>query len=137
MGNLKDTYWKNMTASNSSTGQFENIHSEFSSESDSDISIETEAETETESETYSSDSEASCTSNLQSIDRNNNKWHHVLDRDNDEPSFTRNISPLWTPCPINCIPSTWMPHEYVIMLLGDEFIDLLVEETNRYEDVKQ
>ena len=30
-----------------------------------------------------------------------------------------------------------MPHEYVIMLLGDEFIDLLVEETNRYEDVKQ
>lgn len=95
-----------MTASNSSTGQFENIRSEFSSEFDSDISIETEAETETESETYSCDSEASCTSNLQSIDRNNNEWNHALDRDNDEPSFTGNVSPLWTPCPINCISST-------------------------------
>ena len=30
-----------------------------------------------------------------------------------------------------------MPHEYVIMLLGDELIDLLVEETNLYGDAKQ
>ena len=30
-----------------------------------------------------------------------------------------------------------MPREYFIMLLGDEFIDLLVEETNRYGDAKQ
>ena len=59
------------------------------------------------------------------------------DRDNDEPNFPQNFSPLGTPGPINCIPSTSMPHEYVIMLLGDEFIDLLVEETNCYGDAKQ
>ena len=71
---------------------------------------------------------------LHNIDRNSHEWHQVLDLDNDEPSFTRNFSPLGTPGPINCIPSTI---EYVIMLLGDEFIDLLVEETNRYGDIKQ
>ena len=59
------------------------------------------------------------------------------DRDNDEPNFPQNFSPLGTPGPINCIPSTSMPHEYVLMLLGDEFIDLLVEETNCYGDAKQ
>ena len=115
-----------MTASSSSTGQCENIRSGFSSESGSDISIETEAETETESETGSSDSEASSMGNLQNIDRNNHEWHQVLNLDNDERSFTRNFSSVGTPGPINCIPSTSMPHEYVIMLLGDEFIDLLV-----------
>ena len=78
-----------MAASSSSTGQYENIRSGFSSESDSDISIETETETEIESETDSSDSEASFMGNLQNIDRNNHEWHHqVLDLDNDEPSFT-------------------------------------------------
>ena len=44
---------------------------------------------------------------------------------------------MGTPGPINCIPPTSMPHEYVIMLLGDEFIDLLVKETNLYGDAKQ
>ena len=41
---------------------------------------------------------------------------------------------MGSPGPISCIPSTSMSHEYVIMLLGDESIDLLVEETeNCYE----
>ena len=74
--------------------------------------------------------------NLQNINRNNNEWHQVLDQENDQPNFTQNFSPVGTPGPINCIPSTPMPHEY-IMLLGDEFIDLLVEETNHYGDVRQ
>ena len=30
-----------------------------------------------------------------------------------------------------------MPQEYVIMLLGDKFIDLLMEGTNLYGDSKQ
>ena len=128
---------KHGSKSSSSTGQCKNTHSGFSSESDSDFSVETETETETESETDSSDSEASFMGNLQNIDRNNNKWHQVLDWDNHEPSFTQNFSPVGTPGLINCIPSTSMPHEYVIMLLGVEFIDLLAEETNRYGDVKQ
>ena len=70
--------------------------------------------------------------NLQDIDRNNSDWLQVLARDNDEPNF----SSLGTPRPISCIAPNSMPHEYV-MLLGDEFIDLPVEETNRYGDAKQ
>ena len=72
----------------------ENIHSGFSSESESDISIETETETETESDTDSSDSEASFMGNLQDVDRNNDEWRQVLDRDNDEPNFL-NIFLCW------------------------------------------
>ena len=68
--------------------------------------------------------------NLQDIDRNNSEWHLM------NQIFLK-ISPFGTSGPINCIPSTSMPHEYVIMLLGDEFIDLLVEETNCYGDAKQ
>ena len=134
IGNLEATYSNkhgsqiNMAASSSSPGLHENIHSGFSLESDSDISTETETETETESETDTSDSEPIFMGNLQDIDKNNSEWHQVLDRDNDEPNFPQNFSPLGTPGPINCIPSTSIPHEYVIMLLGDEFIDLLVEE---------
>ena len=75
--------------------------------------------------------------NLQDTDRNNSDWHQVLARDNDEPNFHQNFSSLGTPRPISCIAPNSMPHEYVIMLLGDEFIDLPVEETNRYGDAKQ
>ena len=75
--------------------------------------------------------------NLQDIDRNNSDWHQVLARENDEPNFHKNFSPLGTPGPISCIAPNSMPREYFIMLLGDEFIDLLVEETNRYGDAKQ
>ena len=126
-----------MAASCNSTGLHENIQSGFSSESDSDISIETGNETETESEQDSSDSEANFMGNLQDIDRNNSDWHQVLTRENDEPNFHKNFSPFGTPGPISCIAPNSMPRKYVIMLLGDEFIDLLVEETNRYGDAKQ
>ena len=83
-----------MAASSSSTGQDENIHSGFSSESESDISIATETKTETESDTDSSDSEASFMGNLQDVDRNNDEWRQVLDRDTDEPNFL-NIFLCW------------------------------------------
>ena len=92
--NLEAMCSKNMAANSSSTGQDENIHSGFSSESESDISIETETETETESDTDSSDSEASFMGNLQDVDRNNDEWRQVLDRDNDEPNFL-NIFLCW------------------------------------------
>ena len=71
--------------------------------------------------------------NLQDIDRNSREWHQVLD--NDAPNFPQNFSPLGTPGPINCIPPTSMPHEYVIMLLGDELIDLIfMEMQNSYQN---
>ena len=78
--------------------------------------------------------------NLQDIHRNNSEWHQVLDRDNDEPSsknFPLSFYPLGTPGPINCIPSMSMPHEFVIMLLADEFTHLLMQKTNSHGDAKQ
>ena len=134
--NLEVMYSKNVTASSSSTGHCENILSGFSSESVSDISVETETEMETESEIDSSNSEASFMDNLQNINENNNEWHQVSDQGNNQPNFTQHFSPVGTPGPINCIPSTSITHDYV-MLLGDEFIDLLVKETNCNGDVIQ
>ena len=70
--------------------------------------------------------------NLQDIDRNNSEWHQVLDRETMMNQIFLKLFPHSGP--INCITSTSMPNEYVIMLLRDEFIDLLVEETNCYGD---
>ena len=41
------------------------------------------------------------------------------------------------PGPINCIDRNSAPHEYFLHLLGDEFLQDIIDETNRYGDEKK
>ena len=38
--------------------------------------------------------------------------------------------------PLNCIPEDSLPHEYFLHLFGEDFVDLLMKETNTYGENK-
>ena len=40
------------------------------------------------------------------------------------------------PGPVNCIPEDSLPHEYFLHMNREDFVDLLVKETNTYGDDK-
>ena len=114
--------------------------------SDSDTLIESDTETETETDSgysvsdYDEDvqinlHEAS-TTNTDNSTENNDDWIHVLNRDADQDSSPTVSSPVNSPGPANFIPEDSLPHEYFLHLFGDDFVGLLVKETNTYGDNK-
>ena len=107
-----------------------NICSGFLSESDSEFLLKLRLKQKLNLEIESSDNDASFTHSLHNNDRNNNEFHKVLDQGNHEQNLIQTFSPVGTSGPINCIPSISIPHKCIQMLLGDEFIHLLVEETD-------
>ena len=62
----------------------------------------------------------------------NDDWIQVLGRDVDQDNSPTVFSPVNSPSPVNCIPEDSLPHEYFLHMIGEDFVDLLVKETNTY-----
>ena len=63
-------------------------------------------------------------------------WIQVLDRDADQDNSPTVFSPVNLPGPVNCIPEDSLPHEYLLHMIEEDFVDLLVKETKILRDKK-
>ena len=59
-----------------------------------------------------------------------------MDRDADQDNSPTVFSPVNLPGPVNCIPEDSLPHEYLLHMIEEDFVDLLVKETKILRDKK-
>ena len=102
-------------------------------------------ETKTETESDSDSSEISTDDEDTSFNVRNvcntadRDWTQVVDRENDifGPENCLKFTPQYNLGPINCIDRNSAPHEYFLHLFGEQFLQDIIDETNRYGDAKK
>ena len=63
---------------------------------------------------------------------NDDQWIQIADQASDINSTAMDLSPIYTPRPVDCVSIDSKPQDYFLHLFGGEYMDTVIANTNLY-----